>query len=289
MKLLNKDKKQQAVSSSDLEAFIELSKDSGIFDNDEDKKIKKLISLDELTAEEIMTPRIKMKAIDDSKTLDEAIQLLTWFQYSRIPVYHETIDQADRVVMLKELLRFRETTDGATPLSKLDLPSIIKVPRSQPLDSLLEKFQKSHKHIALVIDEYGGVDGLVSLEDIIEEVFGEIQDEQDEELTPIKPQGNWLLVQSYVRMDEILAALGLSFDSLGLEEEFEAETVSYFITSHLERFPSSWEKICIPLTFHDQLEQQPEKCLEFKVVWVKKNVIGEIEVMVIEKNAEIEK
>lgn len=77
MKLLNKDKKQQAVSSSDLEAFIELSKDSGIFDNDEDKKIKKLISLDELTAEEIMTPRIKMKAIDDAKTLDEAIQLLT--------------------------------------------------------------------------------------------------------------------------------------------------------------------------------------------------------------------
>lgn len=77
MKLLNKHEKKQAISSSDLEAFIELSKDSGIFDNDEDKKIKKLISLDELTAEDVMTPRIKLKAIEDSKTLDEAIQILT--------------------------------------------------------------------------------------------------------------------------------------------------------------------------------------------------------------------
>lgn len=160
------------------------------------------------------------------------------------------------------------------------------MPRSQPLDSLLEKFQKSHKHIALVLDEYGGVDGVVTLEDIIEEVFGEIQDEQDEELTPIKEQGNGLLVQSYVRMDEMLTTLGLPFDCLGLEEEYEAETISYFITSHLERFPSSGEKILLPLTFHDQIEQKTKQSLELRVVWVKKNVIGEIEVMIIERPEE---
>lgn len=73
-----------------------------------------------------------------------------------------------------------------TPISELPLAPIMKVPRSQPIDSLLEKFQKTHKHIAVVVDEYGGVEGIVSLEDIIEEVFGEIQDEQDEEVATIK-------------------------------------------------------------------------------------------------------
>lgn len=248
-----------------------------MFDNGEDQKIKKLLSLDELTAEEIMTPRIKIKAIDDSKTLDEAIELLTSYHYSRIPVYHKNIDAIDRVVTLKELLRFKHQKTETTCIADLDLNPIIKVPRSQPITSLLEKFQKTHKHIAVVIDEYGGVDGIVSLEDIIEEVFGEIQDESDEEISPIQTLASGtILCQSYLRMDELLHVLNLHFDELNIQPEYEAETLSYFITSYLKRFPTAGEKIILPLHLHEDLENLQHKYLELKILRVKKNVIGEI-------------
>lgn len=118
-----------------------------------------------------MTPRIKIKALDDKTSLEQAIQILTEYHYSRIPIYHETIDAIDRVVTLKELLRFTKKYSSETLLSDIQMSPIIRIPRSQPIDSLLEKFQKTHKHIAVVMDEYGGVEGIVSLEDIIEEVF----------------------------------------------------------------------------------------------------------------------
>ena len=234
-----------------------------------------------------MTPRIKIKSIDDQCSLDDAIEKLSGYHYSRIPVYHESIDTIDRIVTLKELLRLKKEHSWSALLSQLTLNPIIKVPRSQPIDSLLQKFQKTHKHIAVVLDEYGGVDGIVSLEDIIEEVFWEIQDESDEELTPIKRNEDWTLIcQSYVRMDELLNVLGLHPDEIELDDEYEAETLSYFITSSFERFPSSWEKISLDIHPHDDLENKTHSTLEFKVLWVKRNVIWEVQVVV--KNQEVE-
>lgn len=284
MKGLTKKQKKNAISESDLEAFIELSKQAWIFDNGQDQKIKKLLALDDLTAEEIMTPRIKIKTLDDQQTLEEAIALLTEYRYSRIPVYHKNIDSIDRIVTLKELLRFTKKYPNNYLIANLQISPIIKIPRSQPIDSLLEKFQKTHKHIAVVMDEYGGVEGIVTLEDIIEEVFGEIQDETDEEITPIKKNENWnqIICQSYVRMDELLTELGLQFDELGLDAEFESETLSYLITSSLERFPLTGEELLFPL--HSTEERKENRSLIFKVLWVKKSIIWEIQVEI--KNEE---
>lgn len=284
MKGISKKEKKSLISESDLEAFIDLSRKSGILDADEGQMINKLLNFDELTAEEVMTPRIKIKALDDSKTLDEAIAILTDYHFSRIPVYRDHIDTIDRVVMLKELLRLKKTKPWETIISELQLSPIMKVPRSQPIDSLLEKFQKTHKHIAVVVDEYGGVEGIVSLEDIIEEVFGEIQDEQDEEVATIKTTDSWSLVcQSYVRMDELLSELSLHFDNLGIEDEFESESLSYFITSYLERFPMTWEEIRLPLSFHEDLDAQQHKDMLLKVLRLKKNIIWEIEVSIVDR------
>lgn len=220
-----------------------------------------------------MTPRIKIKALDDEQTLKEAITLLTDYRYSRIPVYHENIDNIDRIVTLKELLRFNKKYPNDYPIANLQISPIIKIPRSQPIDSLLEKFQKTHKHIAVVMDEYGGVEGIVTLEDIIEEVFGEIQDETDEEITPIKrnEDSNQIICQSYVRVDELLTELGLQFDDLGLDTEFESETLSYLITSSLERFPLTGEELLFSL--HNSEEGKENRSLIFKVLWVKKSII----------------
>jgi len=289
MKGLNKKEKKEAVSESDLEAFIDLSKKSGIFDHGQDKKIKKLLALDDLTAEDVMTPRIKIKALDDDNTLDEAINIITEYQYSRIPVYHETIDSIDRIVTLKELLRIRKKNKGSTLISELKLSPIAKIPRSQPIDTLLEKFQKTHKHIALIVDEYGWVEGIVSLEDIIEEVFWEIQDETDEEIPPIlkSEKGTELICQSYVRMDEVLTTLGIQFEDLWLDDEFESETLSYLITSSFERFPNTGEELQLPLQTGD--EKEKNLFLTFKVLRVKKSIVWELEVSIKnEKNEKIQ-
>ena len=286
MKGLNKKGRKESVSESDLEAFIDLSKQSGIFDHWQDKKIKKLLALDDLTAEDVMTPRIKIKALDDDNTLDEAIDILTEYHYSRIPVYHETIDNIDRIVTLKELLRIRKKNKGVTPISELNLTSIAKIPRSQPIDTLLEKFQKTHKHIAVIVDEYGWVEGIVTLEDIIEEVFWEIQDETDEEIPPILKgeKGTELICQSYVRMDEVLTTLWIQFEDLWLDDEFESETLSYLITSSFERFPNTWEELQLPLQTWD--EKEKNRFLTFKVLWVKKSIVWELEVSIKNENNE---
>ena len=286
MKGLNKKWKKEAVSESDLEAFIDLSKQSGIFDHWQDKKIKKLLALDDLTAEDVMTPRIKIKALDDDNTLDKAIEILTEYHYSRIPVYHETIDNTDRIVTLKELLRMKKKAKWTTLISELSLTPIAKIPRSQPIDTLLEKFQKTHKHIAVIVDEYGGVEWIVSLEDIIEEVFWEIQDETDEEIAPILrgENGTELICQSYVRMDELLTTLWLQFEDLWLDDEFESETLSYLITSSFERFPNTWEELQLPLQTGE--DQEKNKFLTFKVLWVKKSIVWELEVSIKNENNE---
>lgn len=273
-------RRKNLVNESDLEAFIDLSKQSWVFDNGQDQKIKKLLMLDDLTAEDVMTPRIKIKALDDTFTLEEAIKILTHYRFSRIPVYHTAIDDIDRVVTLKELLRFSETVPWTTAVHELALSPIIKVPTSQPIDTLLERFQKTHKHIAVVMDEYGGVDWVVSLEDIIEEVFWEIQDEMDEEEIPIKEHegGDSYICQSYVRIDEILAVLGIEFEDLNLGSEFESETLSYFITSFLERYPIAGEELTLPIISTEESDAQ--KNLYMKILWVKKWLVWEVEVSV---------
>jgi CBS domain containing-hemolysin-like protein len=180
----------------------------------------------------------------------------------------------------------KKKTKWTTPISELSLTPIAKIPRSQPIDTLLEKFQKTHKHIAVIVDEYGGVEWIVSLEDIIEEVFWEIQDETDEEITPILrgENGTELICQSYVRMDELLTTLWLQFEDLWLDDEFESETLSYLITSSFERFPNTWEELQLPLQTGE--DQEKNKFLTFKVLWVKKSIVWELEVSIKNENNE---
>jgi CBS domain containing-hemolysin-like protein len=136
----------------------------------------------------------------------------------------------------------------------------------------------------VIVDEYGWVEGIVSLEDIIEEVFGEIQDETDEEVTPIQKLDNGvdLICQSYVRMDELLEVLWIHFEDLELDDEFESETLSYLLTSSFERFPIAWEELQLPFQMSD--ENDKPVFLTFKVLWIKKSIIWELEVSVKDEN-----
>jgi len=140
----------------------------------------------------------------------------------------------------------------------------------------LELFKKMRRHIAVVIDEYGWVAWLVSLEDVVEEVFGDIQDETDNEIDPIRMDWNWsYLFQSEVRVDEMLDQFDLEFDDVWIDEsEFEWETLWYFVMSHFERFPKKWDEIMLKVNNLDK----PESSLSLRVMWVRNNKIWDIKV-----------
>ena len=292
-KVSKKSESEPEISQEEVEAFMERAMESDAVEEDTYENIKKMLYFSEITVWEAMTPRVRICAVHDNLTISQAIEKFLTFHYTRIPVYHKWIDDADRVVTLKELLNLSKKYWWDTKLKDLILYPIHKILAPTPIDVAMEKFKTSHKHIALVMDEYGWVDWIISLEDIIEEIFGNIQDENDVEITPIRKIGksSWI-VSPFVRIDEFLEDCKLTFEELWLEEEeFDWETFSYLITSLLEWFPSEWEEIEIPLKDvndeeiwflkKDEEKQLPERKLIIKVKKVEDNTIWDLKISIV--------
>ncbi len=275
MKVFHKGVDELEISEEELESFIDMSHTSGQLNKEEYEKIKNMMNFYEITVEEIMTPRTKIDAIPNSLTVAEAIDKVLEFSHSRIVVYTENTDDAKRVVRGNELLLWSKQGFDKKLLSELPLKEITKVPITQPIHKTLELFKKTRQQIALAMDEYGGVDGLISLEDIVEEVFGEIQDETDvEKQSFVKDAKNSYIIQPHVRVEEVLGKFNLDFDMVGLsEEEFDGETISYFITSHLERFPNEKEEFFLEV----DNEEDPHH-VGFKILKIQDDSIEEIRV-----------
>ncbi|HRI35601.1 MAG TPA: CNNM domain-containing protein [bacterium] len=174
------------MTSEELEAFIDFSHKQGAVEDDERKQLKNLLDLAETEAEEAMTPRVRVNFAQLDMTVDEVCDLFLRLPHSRLPVYGRSHDDVDYVVTMRVAFAHRWAGRGTSKLRDLKLEKIIKAPITQPLDTILETFQKSRKHIALLLDEHGGVAGIITLEDVIEEVFGEIQDETDREVREIR-------------------------------------------------------------------------------------------------------
>lgn len=212
----------------------------------EHKKIKNILDLSETEASSVMTPRVSVDFVSEDMTV---LELCTFFlnsSHSRLPVYAETPDDVGYVVTFREAFIWKKKGLGDKKLKELDLEKIIKVPSTQPIDRILTIFQKSHKHIALVLDEHGGVDGVITLEDIIEEVFGDIKDEKDREEEYIRRISNEVIVvQGSVLVEDVLEEYRLTSTSVNISEEYIGETISYLILSILERFPRNDESITL--------------------------------------------
>lgn len=280
MKLLQRKKESEKITDEEIEAFIDLGKDSWALEEEECENLKNMLDFGEKTCEEIMTPRIKIDALPTNITVDEAIEKVLSFSHSRILVYTTDIDHIERVVTLKELYQTQRRWNGKKKLSELSLAPILKVALTQPIHLLLDQFKKMRKHVAIIIDEFGGVAWLVSLEDVIEEVFWDIKDETDTEIDPIRNDGNdSYLIQPMVRIEELLDLFELSFDMVGLDaNEWEGETLSYFMISYFERIPVKGDVIELPITNDDKGADQ--RNLTLRIISVKNNQIGDIKAMI---------
>jgi CBS domain containing-hemolysin-like protein len=226
-----------------------------------------------------------MDAMNVDLTVEKAMTYFLSHTHTRIPVYSWTIDKIDYFVTSRDLIREIRLGNEAKKLSELRLKEVLKVPLNQSISMLLESLQKSYKTMAIVVDEYGWVAGLVTIEDIMEQVFWEIRDETDKESEEfIKMWENGLLVESDVLIEDVLDKFGLTLTDTWLDEnELRSETVSYVITHVLDRFP----KIKETLKFQVNTETKAGT-LEIRVLeLIDETRIWKVEVRFVEKKPEV--
>jgi putative hemolysin len=164
---------------SDLQALIEVGEAEGILEEEERERIENIIEFGETRTGEIMTPRPDIVALPITASVREARDAVVESKYSRLPVYREQIDNVEGLIYVRDLLACWAEGREDEPIATLLRPAYF-VPETKPVDELLEEMQKTHVQLALVIDEYGGLAGLITVEDILEEIVGEIEDEDIE-------------------------------------------------------------------------------------------------------------
>lgn len=201
-------------SEENIVEMLEAGQESGELKEEGKKMITGVFAFDDILAYEIMTPRTDVFAIDINDPFDEYIDELMELRYSRIPVYEDDSDNIIGILYIKDyLIKARE--DG---FENVDIKAILRtpyfVPETKNIDSLFFELQKTKQHIAILIDEYGGFCGIVTMEDIIEEVMGDIDDEYDEDEEEIKEIGRDLyLVEGSMDIDDLNEELGISLES----------------------------------------------------------------------------
>lgn len=202
--------------------------------------LKNAITFAERTVHDIMTPRSEIKAVEYGITLKQLKEHFSQHVHTRIPVYNDTLDNIKGFIHIKDLVPH---LSNDTPFSMaLVLRELVFVPPSMPLIKMLVKMRDTGVHMAIVVDEYGGTDGLVTLEDVFEEIVGEIQDEHDEEESPTLAWNshNFCDMDATTCIEEIDPALGLQW--LPAAQEHEYETIGGLIFFTLGKVPHKGEK-----------------------------------------------
>ena len=231
--------KKILMTEEELKTLADVGEEHGYLQKDEKEMINSIFEFGQTTVKEVMVPRTDMVGVDSETTLPRLMQLVKRKLHSRIPVYKDEIDNIIGILYVKDLLPYlnkgkKETID----LQKLAHPAYF-VPEQKKIDELLREFQQEHIHMALVVDEYGGISGLITLEDIIEEIVGEIQDEYDRE-SPLfkKLEDNSYLIDGRMSLEEIQAELDVTLPAVE-----GVETISGFILNLLGSLPQEKEAV----------------------------------------------
>lgn len=203
--------------------------------------IRSVFEFGDTVAREIMTPRIEISGIKDTFTVRECIEQVKESRHSRFPVYHENIDDVVGMIHVKDLLRLAASGENDTSISQL-VKRIDFVPETMPLNDLLQLMKTSRSQIVLVVDEYGGTEGLVTMEDVIEELVGEIEDEYDLQERDFhrRPDGS-VMVKARMPVFELNEALGSR-----IPESEEYDSLGGYVYSVLGRIPKVGEMLEIP-------------------------------------------
>lgn len=222
-------------SEIELREVVDLAQQSGVVADDERRMIQSVFELGDTLAREVMVPRTEMVWIESDKTAGQATSLAVRSGHSRLPVVGENVDDIVGVVFLKDLVEQTYYSNGGidTRVGEVMRPPVF-VPDSKPLDALLREMQKDRNHMALLVDEYGAIAGLVTIEDVLEEIVGEIADEYDtDEVAPVEDLGDKHFRVSARLPLEDLAELY----ELNLDDDLDVDTVGGLLAHELGRVP----------------------------------------------------
>ncbi len=253
-KLTGQDGETVAMRESLEEVIEESDRESPALSAQERVMLSNLLKFGELKVRDVMVPRAEIIAVDESINLADLLMLFREAQHSRLPMFRETLDDPTGLIHVKDVLGLLQPeASGAYCLSPnarvtaLRRPILFAPPSMRALDLLL-KMQATHTHLALVIDEYGGTDGLVSIEDIIEEIVGDIADEHDEVTRELKPDGDSYLADARMDLDDFKAQTGHDFLVESGEDDVERDIDSLggLVVSLLGRVPQRGEIVNHP-------------------------------------------
>ena len=231
--------KESPITDEEFRAMVEVGEGEGVIDSDEKELIQNVIEFGETTVEEVMTPKIDMFTVNIEDSLDDILPRIIENFYSRVPVYGLKEEGILGILFTKDLTRLKHLPREKVSLKSILHPSI-SVPQSKKIKEMLEEFRKLKKHMAIVLDEYGSVCGLVTLEDIIEELVGEIDSEMRQEELPLKKvnDNHYRIVGTYN-----LAEFNESFQSTLPQNDYD--TVGGYVFGLFGRIPRSGESTTI--------------------------------------------
>ncbi|MFA5742259.1 MAG: hemolysin family protein, partial [Candidatus Izemoplasmatales bacterium] len=264
------------VTEDELETIIDTMEEEGSIDEEEAEMLQRVLDLPEITVEEIMTPRVDMVAIDVSKDVNEITELFFKHKFSRIPVYEDTSDNIIGILYERDF--FTKLIKGHHVNVKKILKKPLFIPATTKVDALIELLQLENSHIAVVVDEYGGVDGIVTMEDALEELVGEIYDEHDEiEQSIVKRSDKQYVIDADVDLKILFEEL-----HLGTPPESDSTSVGGWLFEMFQDIPEVGEKIeyviAINQSYNElsELESEDTVHLSFEVLKVNKRRIKSV-------------
>ncbi len=253
------DTKEEDFSEEEVNILLSLGRENGVLKEEEREMIEKIMIFRETTLKEVMVPRVDMECLEAELTLEDIMKKIGKLHHSRIPVYEENVDNIIGILYIKDLSKYLKEEKLSTPITNL-IRKPLFVPENKRADDMLQEFIKNNIQIAIVIDEYGGVAGLVTMEDLMEEIVGEIQDEYDKEEEPIqKINENTYIVDGLINLYTLSEELGISI----VDDEEDFDTLSGLIFELTSHIPKEGEKV-------------KYKDIEFEVAKVNKNRIEKV-------------
>jgi len=262
-------KSDRCTTEDELLTYVEEVRQEGAINIQEEQMIRQVIEFDNLKVSEIFTPRINVEAVSNTSTIEEIDQKFIKTGFSRLPVFQDTIDNITGIILLRDF--YHEVMKGAKTLNEIVKP-VVFITKTIKVGKLLKTLQKKHSHLAVVVDERGGTLGIVTIEDIIEELVGEIWDENEDEIELVRKNtdNSWVVLATINFKDMLEAISNLSCEAMSGESKnnelaVPGTTVANWIMETLGRLPQAgellkWNNLC------------------FKVLCVVKQRVIEVEV-----------
>jgi putative hemolysin len=229
-------------SSEAVDALIEAGEEEGIIEKSDRDLVRSAVEFGDKVVREVMTPRPQLYAVPETTTLEDFLKALVANPYSRVPAYRETVDQITGIAYSHDLLQIPDSVAGTRTVASIQRTAAF-VPETKKVNELLREMQRAKQHMRIVIDEYGGVAGVVTIEDLLEEIVGTITDEHEEtdgkDEPILEPDGSWI-VPGNLEVERLEELLGATWQ---MPEHYEATTVAGLVSETAGRIPSAGEVV----------------------------------------------